>query len=109
MIVAIVAFILCISFGSSAHNKYTNYKESYRWGYDSPNHYVDEDEYNYIINGTYFTAFSILCGCSGIAGIIALCFGGYMYFKGKSEDGYDTAFRFGTEKLYDEKTGMWNT
>ena len=53
----IIVGIILIGIGFYKHLAYENSEYSYR---DEVNAYVGGDAYNYIINGTYFTAYSVL-------------------------------------------------
>lgn len=70
-IVAIISIILGVVCLYVGFDKVNNYYMS-DFGY-STNAYVGGDAYNYIINGTYFTAYAVMgMGCFIIA---VLCFG----------------------------------
>ncbi|NLK14249.1 MAG: hypothetical protein GX313_05825 [Spirochaetales bacterium] len=74
IIVGIVAVCMSIVFFVLAYDKYANYYNPESKGsYLYKNVYVGGDAYNYIINGTYFTGFSVL----GIGALVLgfLCFG----------------------------------
>ncbi|NLX83249.1 MAG: hypothetical protein GXZ04_05485 [Clostridiales bacterium] len=75
IILSVVTFVACFYFASEAHDKYTNY---YNGSYFQTNVYVGGDAYNYIINGTYMTAFSVLAGFCALIGVFSLAFGGYI-------------------------------
>lgn len=74
VLIGILAILASAFFFYQAYDKYMNYYQS-SLGYSSldKNTYVGGDAYNYIINGNYFTGFSVL----GIGGLLfgMLCFG----------------------------------
>ena len=61
-IVSALTLILAINFGSQGVDKKDNYYLSESSYGRSTNAYVGGDAYNYIINGTYFSGYSALCG-----------------------------------------------
>lgn len=75
VLIGILAILASIFFFYQAYDKYMNYYQSSSLEYSSLNKnvYVGGDAYNYIINGNYFTGFSVL----GIGGLLLgiLCFG----------------------------------
>lgn len=75
IVVAIVLLILTVIFAQKSYDKYTNYMNS---DYYPKNAYVGGDAYNYIINGTYFTAFAIYASACGMSSIISFAFGGFL-------------------------------
>ena len=80
---AILCIIGCAVFGYQAYDKYFNYfNNSYR----SQNAYVGGDAYNYIINGTYFTGFSVLCASCGLGALLCLIAGIYLQEKAAQEE-----------------------
>lgn len=72
IVLAIVLLLTSIHFGTLAYDKYTNYYSSETYSRRNINAYVGGDAYNYIINGTYFTAFSTLCGFTGLGALLSL-------------------------------------
>lgn len=92
IVLSLVALGFSIYFGSEAHDKYNNYYNS-EYALITTNAYVGGDAYNYIINGTYFTAFSVLAGFSGFLGVSLLVFGVYLLIK------YRTIAPVNTESL----------
>lgn len=107
IIVAVVAFMMCISYGSTAFDKYAKGGQAISDEYIFRS-YEEEAALKHVINSNHFIAFCVLSGCCGVAGMTALCFGGYMIVKGDGVGG--GAFgEPGMGKLYDEKTGKWNT
>ena len=63
MVMFIIVGTIFVGIGFYKHIKYENPSgDSYRYYYEdeSVNAYVGGDAYNYIINGTYFTAYSVL-------------------------------------------------
>lgn len=79
--VAIVCFIVCGLFAEQAIDKYTNYRNSESFTSTNVNAYVGGDAYNYIINGTHFTAFTVAASASAILGMIALVGGLLIWVK----------------------------
>ncbi len=57
LIMALIAFLIGSLFLYKGHNVKENYSNS---DYYSENAYVGGDAYNYIINGTYFTAYAVM-------------------------------------------------
>ena len=69
-IICIACIILGIIFLSIGFYKVAVYENSeYSWD-TNVNAYVGGDAYNYIINGTHFTAYSVLSGCSFVIAAI---------------------------------------
>ena len=60
LIIILVFFVIGSIFLYKAYDKYTNYFNSEKYMSLNVNAYVGGDAYNYIINGTYFTGFSVL-------------------------------------------------
>ncbi len=86
-----VAFVFLIGglvFASTAANKYTQYSKGNTSYYSrSENAYVGGDAYNYIINGTYFTAFAVASGACVISSILSMVGGAILIGLDKqSED-----------------------
>lgn len=52
--------------GYDVKNNYYNSKYSYTY----ENAYVGSDAYNYIINGTYFTGYSVIASASLLCGVL---------------------------------------
>ena len=69
IVLSCVAFVACGLFVDTSFDKYEHY---YNFSWGSKNAYVGGDAYNYIINGTYFTAFAVYAAACGIAGFIML-------------------------------------
>lgn len=59
-VIFIVIGVLLIGIGFYKHLAYEHNNSEYSYYDDSVNAYVGSDAYNYIINGTYFTAYSVL-------------------------------------------------
>lgn len=79
VLIGILAIVVSIFFFYQAYDKYANYYQS-SLGLSSRdiNVYVGGDAYNYIINGNYFTGFSVLGVGSLLLGM--LCIGiAYIY------------------------------
>lgn len=72
ILAGVIAIIASGIFFVKSYDKYTNYYNPSSSS-NTVNAYVGGDAYNYIINGTYFTGFSIL----GMGSLILsfLCFG----------------------------------
>lgn len=74
--VFVVTGCVLIGKGYDKKNNYNNPDEEYSFEEDYINSYVGGDAYNYIINGTYFTAYAIMGTgfliMSTIAGVAAL-------------------------------------
>lgn len=73
----------CVKNWEDGFDKYENYYQS-ETGWRSKNAYVGGDAYNYIINGTYFTAFTVAAAGYGISAVICLCFS-FVLFSMNSE------------------------
>lgn len=72
ILLAVVLIVIGISFITVGFDKMTNYENSeYSWG-KHVNAYVGGDAYNYIINGTYFTGYSVLGGFMMLMGVVIL-------------------------------------
>lgn len=75
-ILFIVLGIIMLSVGFYKKNSYKNPDSEFSYSKTSINAYVGGDAYNYIINGTYFTAYAVMgTGCfiiSAITGTAAL-------------------------------------
>ena len=69
-VILIVISISCINKGFDCKDNYYNSEE---YAILNQNAYVGGDAYNFIINGTYFTGYSVLGGASGLGAIILLC------------------------------------
>lgn len=72
VLVGIAAIVFSIFFFSQAYDKYTNYYQSSYNDALNQNVYVGGDAYNYIINGTYFTGFSVLGVGSLLLGMLCI-------------------------------------
>lgn len=59
-IVFVVMGIIFFYLGFDKKNNYNNPDSEYTYGSDYVNSYVGGDAYNYIINGTYFTAYAVM-------------------------------------------------
>lgn len=68
--ILIIVSISCINKGFDCKDNYYNSEE---YSILNQNAYVGGDAYNFIINGTYFTGYSVLGGASGLGAIILLC------------------------------------
>ena len=80
-VVFIILGVVLLYIGFSKINKYEN--PEYSWE-ESINAYVGGDAYNYIINGTYFTSYSVM-GTGSL--IIASIMGGItIYLSIKSDE-----------------------
>ena len=75
---SIVCLIGCYCFAERSYDKYTNYYNSETFYARNRNAYVGGDAYNYIINGTYFTAFAVYASACALMGLISLISGGFM-------------------------------
>lgn len=87
-VLAALAFILGVSNLVTAHDKIENYSNFGDYSSLNENAYVGGDAYNYIINGTYFTAHSVqgvgYLIISSILGMGSL----FLYLRdGSDEDG----------------------
>lgn len=67
-----LAIIACIFF-SKANNVKNVYYNSENYSSLNKNAYVGGDAYNYIINGTYFTGYSVIASASALGSLIAFC------------------------------------
>ena len=79
VIIAAVCFLLFAIMVFKGYDKMTNYKNPESALLESINAYVGGDAYNYIINGTYATAYYVLAAGFFISGII--CIIGSMIFS----------------------------
>lgn len=68
---SIICFICSIIMCYFGYDKMTNYCSGEHYPYETINAYVGGDAYNYIINGTYATAFFVLAAMFFIG---AVCF-----------------------------------
>ena len=75
IISSVIAFSFCSKYADQSFDKYTRYYQSDSFPSLNKNVYVGGDAYNYIINGTYFTALAIYAVGFGIAGVLFLAFG----------------------------------
>jgi hypothetical protein len=67
---ALCFIVASISFFSKANSVKNDYYNSENYSSLNRNAYVGGDAYNYIINGTYFTGYSVIgCGCM-LSGVI---------------------------------------
>lgn len=66
--IAFIGIIISIVFFAKARDVKEHY---YNSDYSSKNAYVGGDAYNYIINGTYFTGYSVI-GSAGMLGAVIL-------------------------------------
>lgn len=76
IVLAFVFIIAGIVFTATSFDKYSNYYNSDTYFSRNTNAYVGGDAYNYIINGTYFTAFAVYavgCYLCGIISFISGC------------------------------------
>lgn len=78
-IIAAVCFLLFAIMVYKGYDKMTNYDNPESILRESTNAYVGGDAYNYIINGTYATAYYVLAAGFFISGII--CIIGSMIFS----------------------------
>jgi len=72
VLIGIFAILASPFFFYQAYDKYSNYENSERSSVEKQNAYVGGDAYNYIINGTYFTGFSVLGIGSLMLGILCI-------------------------------------
>lgn len=82
VLIGILAIIASVFFFYQAYDKYVNYYQSSS-GYRDKNAYVGGDAYNYIINGNYFTGFSVLGVGSLLLGMLCI---GLAYISSKMEE-----------------------
>ena len=82
IVLSIVCFIGSGMFAAQSYDKYANYFNSETFYARNRNAYVGGDAYNYIINGTYFTAFAVYASASALMGLISLVSGGFMVIFG---------------------------
>ena len=78
ILLSIVCFVGSGMFAAQSYDKYANYFNSETFYARNRNAYVGGDAYNYIINGTYFTAFAVYASASALMGLISLVSGGFM-------------------------------
>ena len=72
VLIGLLAIIASAFFFYQAYDKYTNYYNSEVLTSLQKNAYVGGDAYNYIINGTYFTGFSVLGVGSLLLGMLCI-------------------------------------
>lgn len=72
-IIAAILIVISISCINKGFDCKDNYYNSDKYAILNQNAYVGGDAYNFIINGTYFTGYSVLGGASGLGAIILLC------------------------------------
>lgn len=77
--------IISIGLGFSKQNNYKYPDSEYSFDDESVNAYVGGDAYNYIINGTYFTAYAVMGTGSLIIATITGSLGAYLYIKVEEE------------------------
>lgn len=82
VIIAVLCFLLFAIMVYKGYDKMTNYDNPESIMLESTNAYVGGDAYNYIINGTYATAYYVLASGFFISGII--CIIGSMFFSVKT-------------------------
>ena len=70
VLTALICFIISGLFFAKGHDVKTNYYNSENYPSLNENAYVGGDAYNYIINGTYFTAYSVIASASLLCGAI---------------------------------------
>lgn len=73
LICMIVCFIVSIIFFAKSYDVKNEYYNSDVFTSLNKNAYVGGDAYNYIINGTYFTGYSIIASNVLLGGILLLC------------------------------------
>lgn len=73
--VAIVFYLFAVVMLGKGIDKMTNYNSGDSYYSDPVNAYVGGDAYNYIINGTYATAFFVLTAAGLISGTICVGIG----------------------------------
>lgn len=74
--------VIFIWMGFSKKNNYSNPDSDYSYEDEYINSYVGGDAYNYIINGTYFTAYAVIGTGALIISAIIGSTGIYLYFAG---------------------------
>lgn len=75
IVLSVISFIYCSDYADKSFDKYERYYHSENYSSLNKNAYVGGDAYNYIINGTYFTAFAVYSVGFGIGGAIFLTMG----------------------------------
>ena len=83
VLIGLLAIIASAFFFYQAYDKYMNYYNSEVFTSLQKNAYVGGDAYNYIINGTYFTGFSVLGVGSLLLGMLCI---GIAYISSKMEE-----------------------
>lgn len=68
LVASVICFLVAYIFFSKANNVKNNYHNSDSYFSVSENAYVGGDAYNYIINGTYFTGYSVIGSALVICG-----------------------------------------
>ena len=74
IVLSVISFVNCADYADKSFDKYEHYYNS-EYSSLTKNAYVGGDAYNYIINGTYFTAFAVYSVGFGIGGAIFLTMG----------------------------------
>ena len=72
IIAALVCFIASGVFFHRGHNVKNDYYNSEDYTIFNKNAYVGGDAYNYIINGTYFTGYSVIGSAALLSGMICV-------------------------------------
>jgi len=86
MILSLLFFVGCGLSAAQGVDKYTNYNNSETYPELNQNAYVGGDAYNYIINGTYFTAFTVISAACAISGLMCLIGGALLISRGKTQE-----------------------
>ena len=86
MIVSLLFFVGCGLAAVQGADKYTNYYNSDMYPELNQNAYVGGDAYNYIINGTYFTAYAVASVGCAVCGLLSLIGGALLIGQGKKRD-----------------------
>ncbi len=72
IVLAMICFIISGIFFGKGHNVKNEYYNSENFTSLNKNAYVGGDAYNYIINGTYFTGYSVIASATLLSGIILI-------------------------------------
>ena len=86
MVVSLLFFVVCGFAAAQGADKYTNYYNSDTYPELNRNAYVGGDAYNYIINGTYFTAYAVAASGCAVCGLVCLIGGALLIGQGKKRD-----------------------
>ena len=90
IVIGVLTLVLSIVFFALAYDKFAHYHLDEKNDRLNKNAYVGGDAYNYIVNGTYFTGFSVL-GVGSL--LIAILSFGFVFIGNRMEDERVSLFR----------------